>query len=229
MISFNLRSSLAIAIICFVLGCCTAFLLVGGCNNDTKQESIAMPEMLKQQADSIKANYQAKITELETRNSHLQQELSTTKAQLKAAKTKTKSKAATIKKIIEPKGYPAKELLKKADSFSVVENSSLLPCDSLVEEVTQYMKLNETEDSLYEAQIAAQDSIIEVKDAVIAFKDSAHAALDKVFNQSLQEQDKLLSENRQLRKRLKRQKLKGKLLAFGSAVLSGLVTHYLIQ
>lgn len=229
MISFNLKSSLAIAIICFVLGCCTTFLLTGSCNNGAKRENIVMPQILKRQADSIETLYQAKITKLETANRQLQQELTTIKVQLNDVKAKAKQKEAVIKKITEPKGYPAKELLEKATPSSAAIVSPLITCDSLVQEVNEYIELNEKKEVYYETYIAIQDSIIEGKDSIIAFKITEYNALSRLFDQSLHEQQKLLAENNQLYKRFKREKRKGKLLAVGTALLSGLITHYITQ
>lgn len=229
MISFNLKSSLAIAVICFVLGCCTAFLLLGDCNRNALDENLVKPEVLKQQADRIETSYQIKITELENKNLQLQTELSATKVQLNALKAKTKTKAATIKKMIGPQGYPAKELLKKIDPASVVMDSSLSPCDSLVQEVSEYIKDTELKDSLYEVQAGLQDSIITGKDSVIAIKTSQYSELSTVFDQSVKQQETLFSENKSLQRQVKRQKRKGRLLAIGTAILSGLATHYLTQ
>ncbi|OJW31528.1 MAG: hypothetical protein BGO54_13785 [Sphingobacteriales bacterium 46-32] len=229
MISFNLKSSLAIGVICFVLGCCITFLLFGGCNDDALNENLVKPEVLQQKADSIEACYQIKITELTNKNQQLQTELSATKVQLNAIKAKTKTKAATIKKMIAPQGYPAKELLKKIDPASVVMDSSLSPCDSLVQEVSGYIQDNELKDSLYELQIALQDNIIAGKDSIIAIKTSQYNELSTVFDQSIKQQEILFSENKSLRKQVKRQKRKGRLLALGTAILSGLATHYLTQ
>ncbi|MEO7982933.1 MAG: hypothetical protein ABI688_02515 [Bacteroidota bacterium] len=229
MISFNLRSSLAIALICFVLGFCASFLLLGGCNKDSSDKSFISPKVLKQQADSIKVSYQAKITHLESKNQELQKELSTIKTQLDAAKTKTKKSATTIKKMIGPKGYPAKELLKKVNQPTVEMDNSLSPCDSLAEEVSEYIHDTEFKDSLYEARISIQDNVINVKDSVISASTKQFEKLSMVFDQSIHEQIKLASEYKQLRKQVKWQKRKGKLLAFGTAILSGLATHYLSQ
>lgn len=229
MISFNLKSSLAIAVICFVLGFCTAFLLLGDCNSDSPNENLVKPEVLQQKADSIEACYQIKITELENKNLQLQTELSATKVQLNAIKAKTKTKAATIKKMIVPQGYPTKELLKKIDPASVVMDSSLSPCDSLVQEVSGYIQDNELKDSLYEVQVILQDNIIAGKDSIIAIKTSQYIDLSTVFDQSVKQQETLFSENKFLRKQVKRQKRNGRLLALGTAILSGLATHYLTQ
>lgn len=229
MISFNLRASLTIAIICFVLGCCTAFLLAGSCGNSLKQENFVKTEILKQRADSIERFYQEKVTELEVRNHQLQQELTVTKAHLNTLKSKTKQKEATIKKITKPKGYPARRLLNTINPSSVATVSLTITCDSLVQEINEYMELNAEKEVYYEAYITIQDSIIAGNDSIIAFKTTEHSELKKLFDHSVYQQQILLAENNRLHKRLKREKGKGKLLAFGTAILSGLTFHYLTK
>jgi hypothetical protein len=68
-----------------------------------------------------------------------------------------------------------------------------------------------------------------VKDSVIAFKTELHTAFCGIFNQSLREQEKLLTENKHLRKQVKRQKLKTKLIAIGTAIIAGIGINYLVQ
>src|SRR5258705_3751028 len=169
MITLNFKSPITTLIVGFLIGCLATFLLMGGCNNSkSDHETIANPKELKKQADAVEASYQKKIGELQTSNQQLQHDLKLVRDQLSVIKGRTKQKEATIKKIIEPKGYPAKELLKKVNSPSATMDTSLSSCDSLVQEVSEYILENETKDSLYEAQANIQDSIITVKDSVIA-------------------------------------------------------------
>ncbi len=230
MITFNLKTSFSLLLLGIVIGFCSSFLFQGcGSNNSVTHEKTVQPKDLKKQAETNEASYQAKITELENKNRQLQQELKTTKEQLTQIKSKTNQRANNIKKIIEPKGYPAKELLKKVNSPSIAIDSSLSPCDSLVKEVSEYMQENILKDSLFESQIAIQDSVIAVKDSVIAFKTDLHGGLQSLFNQSLAQQETLSKENIQLRKQFKRQKLRSKLVAIGVTVLSALTAKYLIS
>lgn len=227
MISLRLKSSISIALICFVVGCCTAFLLMANCGSPAKQPAMSSATLLKAQADSLHAHYQVTITDLEKRNKQLDTELQNTKVELKAAKAKAITKANEIKKIIYPPGYPAKELLKKSISLNPVIDSSLQKCDSLALLVSEYLQESEQKDRLYETQINWQDSLLSGKDEIIVLRQSENLNLSVLFKQSLAAQQYLETNNLKLRKKMKRQRSAGKWLALGSAVLSGLTTHYL--
>ena len=108
MISLRFRSTLSIALIPSVLACCAAFLLMARCGKEDKQVSVAHAKLLKAQADSLHTHYQTAIIELESQNKKLDRQLQTTKAELEAAKAKTKTKATAIKQLLNPPGYPAK-------------------------------------------------------------------------------------------------------------------------
>ncbi|MBN8877063.1 MAG: hypothetical protein J0I32_05910 [Sphingobacteriales bacterium] len=227
MISLRLKSSLAIALICFVLGCCTAFLLTTNCSSPSKSPALTHAALLKQQADSLHAHYHASITALEARNKQLTTELQSTKAELKAAKSKTNTKAAAIKKIINPPGYPAKELIKKSSASPVSENPTLQNCDSLKILVGEFLEETEQKDSIYEAYTLQQDSLITGKDEVIVLQENENRNLSFLFKQSLSQQTILEKDNLSLHKKIKRQRSAGRWLAVGSAIITGLATHYL--
>lgn len=230
MITINLKSRITIFILGFLLGCFVTLLLTGGCNKSkVATGNIVQPKELQKQADEIEKTYQERLTELESKNQTLQQELKGAKDQLSAIKTKTKQKEATIKKIIEPKGFPAKELLKKVNSSSLTIDSSLSPCDSLVQEVSEYMQENEVKDSLYELQVSTQENIIITKDSVIGLQSKQHDELQTLFGQSLATQETLTKENVQLRRQFKRQKFRNRLLSIGVTILSGITANYLIH
>lgn len=229
MFLFNLKSSVAIALICFVSGCCMSFLLLDGCSGQIKNRNTASPKDLQKQVNKVKLFYQSQITALETQNQQLQKDLTSAKAQLEAIKLRSKTKAAAIKKRIEPNGYPAKELLKKADT-SFIRNASIIsPCDSLVQEVSDFMRDTEIKDSLYELQRTIQDSLLAGKDAVILIQKEQLESLSKLVDKAIEVQQLLFSENIQLRKRVKRQKLKGKLISIGAMILVGLTTNYILH
>lgn len=227
MISLRLKSSISIALICFVAGCCTAFLLLANCASPAKQPVISHATLLKAQADSLHAHYQVTITDLEKRNKQLDAELQNTKTELKAAKAKANAKASEIKKLIYSPGYPAKELLKKSTTFNPVIDSSLQKCDSLALLVSEYLQESEQKDRLYETQVTQQDSLLSGKDDIIVLQQSENLNLTTLFKLSVTEQKKLEKDNLKLRKKIKRQRSAGKWLALGSAILSGLTTHYL--
>lgn len=234
MITFNFKTSIALLMIGLLAGFCLSFLF-NGCGNDigVSHEQIVPVKDLRKETDAKEASYKDKITELENKNAELQRQLKTSKEQLVAIKSKTKQRENNIKKIIAPgsyqeRGYPAKELLEKIKP-AVITDTVLSPCDSLVNEVSEYMEENAVKDSLYESHTSTQDSLIAGKDSVIKNQTRLHQELKTLFEQSLAQQEKLIGENTELRRQFKRQKLRSKIVALGVTVLSGLVANYLIH
>lgn len=227
MISLRFRTTLSVALICFILGCCTAFLLVANCGNNNQQPATAQSKLLQAQADSVHAYYKTTIATLEKRNTQLTTELQNTKVQLDAAKAKTKVKATVLKNMITPPGYPASKLLEKATNSPEADQRGLEKCDSLVQLVTDYLVDMEVKDSLYEMQSVYQDSLLAGKEAVIAAQESQQLHQAILLKQSLFEQQLLEKQYIRLQKQVKRQRSGGRWLALGTAILSGLATHYI--
>lgn len=228
----NFRSSALIAIICFVLGSATTFILTGNCGDENEQENIIAAEKLQKQLTDKEAAYQTRISELQKMNSDLIQELTSVQSELFIIKLKTKSKEASIKKRIQPKttpGLPAKDLLKKAGKPITTIDSSISSCDSLVQEVAEYLEADAVKDSLYETQITLLDSMVAVKDAIIYEKDFLYNELKINFATSLEQQQILASENSLLKKRLKKQKRRSRLFTLGATIIAGIAANYLLS
>jgi hypothetical protein len=227
MFLLNLHSTLRLALLSFAIGFCGSLLLFGNCNHNKYSNSTVPINFLKIQADSIRTIYEPRIASLESRNHFLQLELKRTKEQLSTIKLKAKSKAQTIKKIIELGGYPAKELLKKIEPATLIVANELSPCDSLVQEVSVYLQDTNIKDSLYDAHITIQDNIIAGKDSIISLCNEKQEIFGKILDQSLLQQKQLAKQNLSLQKHLKHQKHKSRFITLGAAILSGLAVNYL--
>jgi hypothetical protein len=228
----NFRASILIAVICFVLGSVLTLVLSGKCSNDETNKNVVAAKNLEKQMQDKETAYQSRISELQKKNQNLMQELSSVKVELISFKLKTKTKEATIKKLIQPKaapGLPARDLLKKVNGSSVSIDSSLSPCDSLAYEISGYIEDNIIKDSLYETQIGIQENVIATMDAVITTKDSLYRDIKSSFTTSLMQQELLAGQNNLLQKQLKRQKRRSKLLTIGTMILSGIATNYLLN
>jgi len=93
MITFNLKSSIALLTLGFLMGISLMFLFSGNCNEpEVKGEISISPNELKKQIESVEKEHQQKIADLEIKNQKLQGELATTKELLSKAKQKTKTK-----------------------------------------------------------------------------------------------------------------------------------------
>lgn len=230
MISFNLRSSIAIALICFILGFVGCAFLLGSCNNDKETDkSSLIVKNLEQQVKDSEAVFQKKVSELETKNRQLQKELTNIQIELFRIKLKTNERETRIKKLVQPKRLPAKDLLKKVKDSSISIINAPASCDSLAMEVSEYLKETAIKDSLYESQIVLQDSVIALKDSIITHQSTLYSELKTSFSLSLEQQKELISENQQLYKKLKRQKRRSRIVGFGMMVLSGAAVNYLMN
>ncbi len=226
----NLKSSLRIAVLCFVLGFAGAFLLMGQCNDSNiSTQDIAQVKELEKQIATKETAFQIKISELQKRNQQLQQELTSTQVELFTIKLKSKKKEDNIKNLIQPKGLPAKELLKKVGKSAIAIDNSLSPCDSLAREVSEYIEVNAVKDSLYDTKIGLQDSVIAVKDSVVNTQVKFNQELKANLSTSLEQQEFLSKENAKLKKKLIRQKRRSKLINIGAMILSGLATNYFLN
>lgn len=231
MASFQLKTSIALIVLSFIMGFCSSFLL-NGCNQTTIGPGIAIvpPKNLQEQVDNKEKQYQAEITKLQIKNAGLQQEVEITEGLLQQAKQVTMQKEIKIKKLLKPTGFPARELLKKAgDSTDISTDNTERSCDSLMQEVSGYMQENKIKDSLYEAKIICQDSLINLKDKIIEQSSKMHDELKRSFDKSMEQQNILLAENSNLKKRFKQQKLKQKLITIGLLIISGIGTNYFLH
>lgn len=228
---FHLKTSLALLLTGIIIGVCSSLLFNGchGGNNNIANYEITQPKELRDQVVATETNYQAKINELENKNHVLQQELKTTKTQLAEVKVKTKQRQSRIKELIAPKGLLAKDLIQRTNSSSTNIDSSLSPCDSLANEVNQYLVENFKKDSLYEIQVVMQDSLIAAKDSIITLNDERYCDLKKILTQSLIQQETLIIDNKLLQKKFKSQKFRNKLVVLGTMIVSGVITNYLIH
>ncbi len=236
MISLKFKSSTWIAITCFVLGLCCAFLLTGSCSGSSSRDPLFTAEKLKKQADSLQTAYQEKISTLEKTNIELHSRLSQTKAELQTLKSKNKSKAATIKKITQPPGYPARNLLFNSSTEELPSySSSYQPtsidtsatrCDSLTSLINEYLQEVEEKDSLYELVLSQQDSLLTIKNEQITLQSSQLKSLSGLLDDALLGQQTLARENSHLQKKIKRHRRGTRLLTLGTALISGFATHY---
>jgi hypothetical protein len=228
MMTFHLKPFLSLLLLGFVLGFVTAYLFTG-CNKNSTiiKEAIVKPKELKKQAVTIEENYQKQIVNLQDQNIELQQNLEATQGLFDQAKAKTKQLENKIKKIIEPPGYPAKRLIQKVRANEI--SSDLSPCDSLINVITDYIEENHRKDSIYEQQIIQMDSIVSLKDHLIQTHTQAYTNLHQLFGQSVVNQENLIKENTQLRKQIKRQRFKNKLVTAGLMIISATATNYLLH
>ncbi|MGC4036088.1 MAG: hypothetical protein QM764_09005 [Chitinophagaceae bacterium] len=229
MIKLNFRTSLLLFILGFVCGCSFSYMVFGKTEPIVTKHETITPSEFARQTKKLEESYQLKLAELESSNDSLLHRLIISNRSLNSIKAQTKRKARAIKAIIHPEGYPARELLKRAPAPLLAVNPTISPCDSLIAMAESYISDNEIKDSLYETTLRVSDSIIIVKDSIIALNNIRQDELKQSLSIATQKQEQVLSENKLLRKQIKRRKFKSKLAALGAAILAGLSANYLIH
>jgi hypothetical protein len=224
----NIGVPIITLILGILIGLLCYFLFDFSANDLLASKSVDNPASIKKEIAEKEALHQEKITELENKNAALQKDLNTIKEQLVSIKSQTKKREITIKKILEPKGMFAKDLLAKV-AHPVPVDSSLSRCDSLANEVSEYIEENEEKDSLYETQISKLDSTITIKDSMIQLKSKMHIDLSNTVSKLLNDHEALLRANKALQKEFKRQKRKSKVVTVGLMILSATAANYLLK
>ena len=225
MIALNFKNILSLLLVGFILGLCSQLLFTGSDKmTASKTNTVVIPKELRKQADTIQKNYQKQINNLQDQNLELAQNLEVTQGLLDQAKQLCKQKELQIKKLTEPRGFPAKALLVKADTIQGISN-----CDTLASLVLEYMADNHQKDSLYEVQLIQIDSVADIKDKFIETNEKAYSNLNLLFDQSLSAQQSLIKENQLLKRQFKRQRAKSKIITVGFMILTATATKYFLH
>lgn len=229
MISFRFKLSVYFLISGFILGFFTAFFFMpGNPDTNTSRSSAATTKQLSKEVATIEKNYQNRIVVLQTRNSELQQKLTTTQSSLEQAKQSVKQKEGAVKKLAQ-----ANNTLKRKRS---IENYNIpffdeppCNCDSLKIEVVEYINENHRKDSLYEIQLSTMDSVVVVKDSIVHTTEGLYNSLHQIYDKAIAAQQVLQNENHVLKKKEKRRKVKNKIITAGLMILTGTAANFLLR
>jgi hypothetical protein len=227
MFSYQFKTTLVLLFLGFFCGVCMSVLFMGcgGCNRGKLQPSTF--HEIKKKQNSADSTFQKEKERLDTIKQQLKSDAKATKTALQKAKQTTGLRQQQIKRLTEPKGYPAQLLLEKRtrpEPDTVFDH-----CDSLVQEVAHFIEENQTKDSLYENQIGTLDSLVFTQDAIIQNNSAAYNNLQRLFNQAVDFGETVEKENLRLHQKLRRQKTKSKIVSIGLMILTGAATNYLIH
>jgi len=162
-------------------------------------------KQLKFRFDSISRN-----------ESKLKQELTTTKSTLAKLKTKNTILQTQVYDLLDAKALP--------DS-TVADD-----CDPLKLKVIELMNNNNQKDSLQDSLSINLETQLLLKDSTISLQDLKYQELKTSFQKNLNDLSSLENENRFLKKKFKRQKIKSRLASAAILIISGaaaglLLTH----
>lgn len=196
------------------IGLCMFFT----CHHDPViDKKIIAPSVLAKKAAQEENHFQLAIDSLKHRATSLQTELASTSDLLGKSKKKNAILQRQLLAIAERDPDPG-------DTLSYYTN-----CDSLKDNLKIWTSANDEKDSLYETVIGNQQEQLQIKDSAIALLDQRYTGINKLFKESLSQQELLFTQNKQLNKTLKRQRFKNKLLSGFAVIAAGITTSYLLK
>jgi hypothetical protein len=188
-------------------------------NTSSPSAGKALAKDLVKQVNQSEKSYAQSVDSFKVKSSKLQAELTDTKAELNKAKQKSRSLQTAIYDLLD------KQVEEDAGESTLHDNS----CDSLIGTVEDLMQASSEKDSLYEQVALNLEEQLTGKDSVILLKDQQYQEIRSAFNQSIESQNGLAQENKQLNRQVKRQKFKSKVLSAALLILGGAATNYLLR
>lgn len=199
--------------------CIGLFLLFSTCSNDPQH---LKPD--KEQAQSaekevilVDNHYREVFTLLKLHSDSLEKVLNKTQKQLIATKIKLEQSKFNVVSLVEK------------DTFGLSVLQKLNDCDSLKEEVSDYVVLVDSTQCNYETTIKQLTNIVAVKDSEIVVCQISYTRLKSITDDNLQRERKLTEDLETAYKQQRKKQIQNKVLAAGFLILSGLTTSLLIQ
>jgi len=178
--------------------------------------TIVKPEVLQKQVAAVQASYQAKIDSLGATATQLKTALVTTQSALDKAKKKNIT--------LQTQVY---DLLDRTAAAPIDTARRIMDCDSLQTKVKELVVNDNMKDSLYEETTNNLQEQVSNKDSTLLVKREQYQELKASFNQSVQQQEALQSENTALRKSVRHEKRAGVFRTVGLVIAAALAAHYL--
>lgn len=199
--------------------CIGLFLLFSTCSNDTEhlkpdKEQVRSAE---QEANLVEEYYQNAFIHLKVHSDSLEKELSKAQRQLIATKIKLEQSKFDVVKLVEK------------DTVGLSVEQKLIDCDSLKEEVSDYVVWVDSTQSCYETTIRELTNIVAVKDSEIVVCQISYTQLKSINDDNLKRERKLTEDLETAYKQQRKKQIQNKVLAVGFLILSGVTTSLLIQ
>lgn len=181
------------------------------------------PAVLQKETAASQKETDRQVALAEKRSGELRQELGRTATALQKAKEKTARLQSQLYGAIEQWTQPVRYSGDYLDTVPLPAPGNMpAVLDSLV-------SVNAQKDSLCQSMTANLGLQLNVKDSIIAAKDRNTLLLKGNFETSIAAQQYLTAENRRLEKKVRRQRLGGKLKSAGLLILSGLALKSIIH
>ncbi|MBI2968893.1 MAG: hypothetical protein HYY40_13920 [Bacteroidetes bacterium] len=189
-----------------------------GFKTEVKESKIAVKEM-QGQVSAIENKYKNEIQYWVQKNNSLQKQIVKTETALGESRQRINFMRKKIEGTIET-----------PSALKVLPNGEDLggACDSLKEQVTQFISEAAIGDSLCDNEIFDLKTVIQNKDSALTVCEKSFFAMNNVVNNSLAQQTALADKLNLVDKKLRRENRKTKFLSAAVFVLSGVTTTLLL-
>ncbi|GAB2829188.1 hypothetical protein [Ferruginibacter profundus] len=194
-----------------------ALCMLFTCNDNNKDVRVIQPAELEKKAEQSEQNFQKATDSLTKRTKSLHAELLSTNFLL----DKSKKKNALI----------TSQLVKLSGNDSAKKDTTqfIKDCDSLRNNLKLWVESSTEKDSLFEAVINNQQSQLVLKDAATDLQNQRYNNLNDLFRQSLLQQELLSGINKKMKRSLRRQQFKTKMVSGLLVIAAGITAHYLVK
>jgi hypothetical protein len=181
------------------------------------------PAVLQKETAAAQKETDRQVMAAEKKNGELKRELDRTATALQKAKEKTANLQSQL--------YGAMEQWMQPVTYSsgYLDTVPLPAPDDMPAVLDSLVSVNAQKDSLCQSMTANLGLQLTVKDSIIAAKDRNTLLLKGNFETSIAAQQYFRDENRRLEKKVRRQRLGGKLKSAGLLILSGLALKSIIH
>lgn len=199
--------------------CIGLFLLFSTCSNDPQhlKPDKEQVQSAEHEANLVEEYYQNAFIHLKVHSDSLEKELGKTQRQLIATKIKLEQSKFDVVKLLEK------------DTTGLSVQQKLNDCDSLKEEVSDYVFWVDSTQCDYETTIEQLSNIVAVKDSEIVVCQISYTSLKSISDDNLQRERKLTEDLQTAYKQQRKKQIQNKVLAVGFLILSGVTTSLLIH
>lgn len=188
-------------------------------SNNPLPVSVSSAKELKKVVVQSEKDYAKSFDTLKKESDKLTSELAIAKSELQKAKQRS----------IALQGHVYNLLDRRFENQQADTLANTTPCDTLATTVVELMQAAAQKDTLTERVTTNLEEQLANKDTTISLKDAQYTDLKTAFEKSIQGQQLLVDQKKQLNKEYKRQKVKGKLLSAVLLALSGAAATYFIH
>lgn len=199
--------------------CIGAFLFFDTCSTNPQQlkPDKQQVEKAQEQLTVNDVHYQKAISIMKTHSDSLQKELNLAQRQLIAVKLKLQQAKFDVVKLVEK------------DTSGLSVEQKLNDCDSLKDEVLDYVFLVDSTQQDYDKSIVRLNNLLAIKDSQIVICNTSYNDLKSIADENLQRQRKLTEDMEISYKQQRKKQIQNKVLAAGFLILSGITTTLLIK